>query len=87
MKRDVAFFGDRPVELVFIAKKLQEALRFEALLTELGFDYAVETDRYVGGILFRTERIGAFFYVEADSREAAAAMAVENGFRPTPIED
>ncbi len=85
MKRDAEFFGDRPVELVFIAKKLQEALRFEELLTERGFDYAVEPDRYVGGVLFRTERTGAFFYVDADSREAVAALAVENGFRPTPI--
>ncbi len=87
MKREAEFFGDRPVELVFIAKKLKEALRFEALLTGCGLDYLVETDRYVGGILFRTERTGAFFYVEASSRAAAVAAALKNGFRPTPIEE
>ncbi len=74
MRRPPDFFGDQELVLVHIAKRLREALRLEEHLTEAGLDYHVEPDRYHGGIIFRTERVGAFFYVAPKDEEAARAI-------------
>jgi hypothetical protein len=81
MRRDADFFGDREMDLVYIAKKLQDALRLESALTESGVEYAVETDNYVGGVLFRSERVGAFFYVLPEVLEQAREIMRQQGFR------
>ena len=60
------------MDLVYIAKKLQEALRLESAFTESGVDYAVETDKYSGGVIFRSERVGAFFYVLPEAAGSGA---------------
>jgi hypothetical protein len=82
MRRDADFFEDREMDLIYIAKRLKDALRLEAALTEFGIDYAVETDHYVGGILFRHHRIGAFFYVLPEALDQARETMLRNGFRP-----
>ena len=81
MRRDAAFFDDREPVLVYIARRLKDALRLEDILTEAGIDYAVEADQYTGGIIFRSERTGAFFYVASDSAEAARGLMRENGYK------
>ena len=81
MRRDADFFGDRELDLVYIAKKLQEALRLESVFTESGLDYAVEPDKYSGGVIFRSERVGAFFYVLPEASEQARQVMQEHGFR------
>jgi hypothetical protein len=81
MRRDAGFFEDREMDLIYIAKKLQEALRLESALTESGVDYAVETDNYTGGVIFRSERVGAFFYVLPEAAEQARRIMQEHGFR------
>jgi hypothetical protein len=81
MRRDDEFFGEREMDLVYIAKKLQEALRLESLFTEAGVDYAVEPDKYSGGVIFRSERVGAFFYVLPEAAEQARQVMREHGFR------
>jgi hypothetical protein len=81
MRREADFFGDREMDLVYIAKKLDEALRLESAFTESGVDYAVETDKYSGGVIFRSERVGAFFYVLPDAAEQARRVMREHGFR------
>jgi hypothetical protein len=81
MRRDADYFGDREMDLVYIAKKLKEALRLESALTESGVDYAVETDKYSGGVIFRSERVGVFFYVLPESADQARATMREHGFR------
>jgi hypothetical protein len=81
MKQDGDFFGDQDVALIYIAKKLREALRLEGLLTEAGVDYAVEPDKYKGGVIFSAERIGAFFYVLPEAVEIARAVMERHGFR------
>ena len=76
------FEGIEPT-LVYVARKLRHARRVEELLTDAGIDYVVETDTFGTGFIFRTERVGAFFYVPpADERRASAAIAVE-GFTLT----
>lgn len=69
------------MDLVYIAKKLEEALRLESAFTESGVDYAVETDRYSGGVIFRSERVGAFFYVLPETVAQARQVMQDNGFR------
>jgi hypothetical protein len=81
MRRDADFFEDREMDLVYIAKKLREALRLESTFTESGMDYAVETDKYLGGVLFRSERVGAFFYVLPEAAAQAREIMQRHGFR------
>ena len=82
MRRDADFFGDREMELVYIAKRLRDALRLEDALTNSGIDYAVQTETYVGGMIFRSERVGAFFYVAPDAAGPARTVVSGAGLRP-----
>jgi hypothetical protein len=82
VKRDAEFFGDREMSLIYIAKRLKQALALEAVLTEAGVDYAVEPDHYTGGIIFRSQRVGAFFYVLPEVEETARRILTEHGYKP-----
>lgn len=82
MKKDADYFDGAEPELIFVAKRLRDAIRLEAALTAAGIDYAVEPDEYEGGIIFRSRRVGAFFYVRPEVRESAAAVMLENGYVP-----
>jgi hypothetical protein len=85
MRRDPEFFGDREMALVYIAKRLRDALRLESVLTEAGLDYAVETDTYHGGVVFRSERVGAFFYVLPEAEEATREVMRQHRFKPQDL--
>jgi hypothetical protein len=75
MRQAPDFFPeDVELVLVYIAKKLKEALAVEALFTESGLDYLVEPDTYSGGIIFRSQRTGAFFYVSPEHQFTARAL-------------
>ena len=87
MRRDADFFEDQQLALIYIAKKLKEALRLEGVLTGAGVDYAVEPDTYKGGVIFASERIGAFFYVLPDAVEASRAVMIREGFKMNQEED
>ncbi len=87
MRREPDFFGDREPVLVYIAKRLNEALKLEKLLTDAGMDYLVEPDRYHGGIIFRAERVGAFFYVAPEAADAARQFLRGHGYRPLAAEE
>lgn len=67
--------------LIYVARRLKEALRLEDLLTQAGFDYLVEPDKYSGGLIFRTERVGAFFYVAPADEAGARETLAREGFR------
>jgi hypothetical protein len=82
MTRDPDFFGDTELSLLYIAKKLKEALALEELLTAAGLDYMVEPDTYKGGLIFATERIGAFFYVAPTDAEKAREVLRANQYKP-----
>jgi hypothetical protein len=82
VRREPDHFGETELDLLYIAKRLREALRLEKLLTDSGLDYLVEPDRYRGGILFQHERIGAFFYVDPADMEAARQVMAREGFQP-----
>jgi hypothetical protein len=82
MKQEASFFDDREAALIYIAKKLNEAVRLESVLTAAGLDYGVEADEYRGGVVFATARIGAFFYVLPETVAAAREIMQRNGFKP-----
>ena len=82
MKQDATFFEGREAALVYIAKRLRDALRLESILTQAGMDYGVEVDQYRGGIIFRGMRAGAFFYVLPEAEGRAREIMREHGYRP-----
>ena len=82
MRREPDFFADdSELALIYVAKKLKEALRLEEVLTQAGVDYLVEPDKYSGGLIFRSERVGAFFYVAPADAPAARETLGREGFR------
>jgi len=81
MKQEAPYFEGKESVLVFIAKKLKDATRLEALFTEAGLDYGVEADEYRGGVIFSSTRVGAFFYVLPQTVDAARALMERNGFK------
>ena len=85
MRQEPDHFGDRDLNLVYIAKKLKEALALEQLFTTAGLDYLVEPDKYSGGIIFRSERVGAFFYVAPEDEPAARQTMLDGGYRPFEV--
>jgi hypothetical protein len=82
MKQDAEFFEGKEPVLVYIAKRLRDALKLETALTEAGVDYGVEADEYRGGVVFRSVRTGAFFYVLPETVEAAHQAMEKAGFKP-----
>jgi hypothetical protein len=82
MRQDPSFFDDHDSRLIYIAKKLKESLAVELVLSENAVDYGVETDRYRGGFIFQSERIGAFFYVRPGDETRARTLLSQHGYRP-----
>jgi hypothetical protein len=87
MRQPPEFFGDVELELIYIAKKLDDALKLEALLDEAGHDYLVEPDTYKGGVIFPSQRVGAFFYVAPVSSTAARATLAGAGYKAYDVEN
>jgi hypothetical protein len=82
MKQEAPFFEGKEAVLIYIAKKLKDALRLEETLTAAGIDYGVEADEYRGGVIFRSARVGAFFYVPKEGVSAVHEVMQTNGFTP-----
>jgi len=81
-RRDDDFFGEKDLSLLYIAKKLRDALRLEDVLTAAGIDYLIETDTYRGGLIFVSERVGAFFYVDPEALDDTQKAIAAQGFKP-----
>jgi hypothetical protein len=82
VRREPDYFGDRELVLLYIAKKLKEALALEKLFTDSNVEYLVEPDQYTGGLIFRSERVGAFFYVTPEAEVTARQTMEDGGYRP-----
>jgi hypothetical protein len=82
VKQDASFFEGKDPVLIYIAKRLRDALRLEELLTAYAIDFGVEADEYRAGVVFRSVRTGAFFYVLSDSVESAHSVMRRNGYSP-----
>jgi hypothetical protein len=82
MRQEAPFFEGRNPVLVYIAKRLKDAIRLEEIFTTAGVEYGVEADEYRGGVIFRTVRTGAFFYVLPETRDQAFAVMEQSGYTP-----
>jgi len=82
MKQDASFFEGKEATLIYIAKRLRDALRLEGIFTEAGVDFGVEADEYRGGIIFTAVRTGAFFYVLPETLAAAQETMRRHGYKP-----
>lgn len=82
MRRNAEFFGEQSLDLLYMARRLKDALRLEDLLTEYEIDYVVETGSYTGGLLFRRELAGAFFYVTPQELERSRNVLIQNKYKP-----
>jgi len=82
MKQDASFFEGKEPVLIYIAKRLKDALRLEAIFTTAGVDYGVEADEYRAGVIFRTVRAGAFFYVLPETVNRAVEVLHQHGYKP-----
>jgi hypothetical protein len=82
MRQTASFFEGKEPALIYIAKRLRDALRLESILTEAGLDYGVEADEYRGGVIFRAVRAGAFFYVLPETLTAAHETMRQHGYKP-----
>ena len=82
MKREASYFENREPVLIYIARKLNDALRLESILDAAGIDYGVEADEYRGGVIFRSVKVGAFFYVLPEQEEIAREVLLRNAYTP-----
>lgn len=82
MKQEPAYFDGKEPVLIYIARKLKDALRLEGVLEGGGVDYGVEADEYRAGVIFRTVRAGAFFYVLPEQVDFAHSVMRQNGYQP-----
>jgi prenyltransferase beta subunit len=82
MRRDADFFGEVELDLVYMARRLPDALKLEGLLTREGVDYLVETGTYTGGLLMRRDLTGAFFYVAPADLTAVRELLLRNNYKP-----
>ena len=82
MRRDPDFFGDAELVLVYVARRLKDALRLEHVLSAGEVDYVVKPAQYSTGLLFRSQRVGAFFYVTSECESRTGALMLEHDYKP-----
>jgi hypothetical protein len=82
MRHQAEFFGDIELDLIYMARRLRDALKLEKLLGDAGIDYAVETGTYTGGLLIKRDLAGAFFYVAPADTDRGRALLAQNGYKP-----
>ena len=83
MRQEAAFFEGKDPVLVYIAKRLPEALKLESIFSNAGVEYGVEADEYRGGFIFQRIRTGAFFYVLPETANEARQLMREHGYKPS----
>lgn len=79
-RRESEFFGEKELVLVYMARRLKHALAIEAIFHEFGLDYFLETGHYESGLLFRTTRVGVFFYIAPEETARARELLVAHGY-------
>jgi hypothetical protein len=79
MRREPEFFAEQEIELIYIARKLADALAVEELLTSFDVDYIVQTSEYYSGMIFQKLRTGAFFHVDKEWVKYTKQLLEQNG--------
>jgi len=75
MRCDPDFFGEQELTLVYMARRLKESLAVEKVLDAGSINYAVEPAYYQSGLLFRSTKIGAYFYILPEDADRALRSA------------
>jgi hypothetical protein len=81
MRRESDFFENQELVLIHMARRLKHALAIERIFTDGGVDYYLETGPYQSGLLFRTTKVGVFFYSRQQDAELARSLLLENGYK------
>ena len=79
MRCELEFFNGAELHLLYMARRLREALAVEMLLSQAEVEYFVEPGPYQGGLIFTRELTGAFFYVVARQTFRARAKFLSRG--------
>jgi hypothetical protein len=82
MRREPDFFEDQELVLVYMARRLKHALAVEKIFDSGGLDYLLETGHYQSGLLFRTTKVGVYFYAAPQEEQRARALLQERGYKP-----
>lgn len=82
MRRESEHFGNLELDLLYMARRLKEALKLEEILTAAGVDYLIETGTYTAGFLMKRDLTGAFFYVAPQDLIASQSLLSEHKFQP-----
>ena len=82
MRCELEFFNGAELHLLYMARRLREALAVEVVLGQAEIDYFVEPGPYQGGFLFTRELTGAFFYVLPADLARAREVLERNKYRP-----
>jgi hypothetical protein len=83
MRCELEFFNGAELHLLYMARRLREALAVEMLLSKAEVEYFVEPGPYLGGLIFTRELTGAFFYVQPADLARAREILMRNKFKPT----
>jgi hypothetical protein len=82
MRCDLEFFDGAELDLLYMARRLREALAVETVLSQAEVEYFVEPGPYQGGLLFPRELTGAFFYVQAADLPRAREILTRHKYKP-----
>jgi hypothetical protein len=82
MRCELDFFNGAELHLLYMARRLREALAVEIVLGQAEIDYFVEPGPYEGGFLFRRELTGAFFYILPADLPRAREVLLRGRYRP-----
>ena len=81
MRHDPEEYGEQELELVYIAGRLEEAQKIEAILDREGIDYTIQVEQYRAGVIFASVRAGAFFYTLPENAVRCRAALKQLGYR------
>jgi hypothetical protein len=82
MRCELDFFKGAELHLLYMSRRLRQALAVETVLGQAEIDYFVEPGPYQGGFLFKRELIGAFFYVLPADLSRAREVLLRHKYRP-----
>jgi hypothetical protein len=86
MRCEMEFFNGAELHLLYMARRLREALAVEVVLGQAEIDYFVEPGPYQGGLIFQRELTGAFFYVLPADLPRSREILLRNKYRPYEAE-
>ncbi len=81
MRREPEFFGEQELVLIYMARRLKNALAVEKIFTDCGLDYVLETGPYQSGLLFFSTRTGVFFYTTPEDEVRARSLLSERKYK------